>query len=358
MDGFRAQCYHYGLEVHFLQEQTLLVMSSELRKDPLNQRWVIIAAERAKRPSDYDMEPEVAPPTFDPFGAGNEEKTPPEIAAYRDPGTSPNKPGWRVRVCPNKFPALQIEGALSPRGDGIYDGMHGIGAHEIIIDTPKTVRSFTALPDPAVQELLWMYRDRLIDLRRDKRLKYGMVFKNVGQAAGATLYHSHTQLIVTPIVPKNIQQKLDACKDFFDFRGRCLVCDMVTQEVEQKARLVLDTGLFVAFEPYAPRTPFETWIMPKKHESHFEDIQQQACEEMAFILKRTVQRIEKGLGPIPYNYMLFTAPFDCGFLPHYHWHLEIIPRLTRQAGFEWGTGFYINPVPPEDAAEFLRSVKL
>jgi UDPglucose--hexose-1-phosphate uridylyltransferase len=319
---------------------------------------VIIAAERAKRPTDFDLEQEEAAPSFDPFATGNEDKTPPEIAAFRDAGTHPNKPGWRVRVVPNKFPALQVEGTLSPRGDGVYDRMQGVGAHEVIIDTPKTVRSFTALPDPAVQEMLWMYRDRLIDLRRDRRLKYGMVFKNVGQAAGATMYHSHSQLIVTPIVPKNIQQKIDACEEFRSFRGRCLVCDIVAQEVEQKSRVVLDTGLFLSFEPYAPRTPFETWIFPKNHETHFEDIQQQACEEFAFILKRTIQRIEKGLGPVAYNYMLFTAPFDVGGLPHYHWHLEIIPRMTKQAGFEWGTGFYINPVPPEEAAEFLRSVKL
>lgn len=341
-----------------MTEYALNIMPSELRKDPLNQRWVIIAAERAKRPTDFDLEQESPPPSFDPFAMGNEDKTPPEIAAFRDPSTHPNKSGWRVRVVPNKFPALQVEGSLSPRGDGVYDRMQGVGAHEVIIDTPKTVRSFTALPDTAVQEMLWMYRDRLIDLRRDKRLKYGMVFKNVGAAAGATMYHSHSQLIVTPIVPKNIQQKLDACEEFRKFRGRCLVCDIVGQEVEQKSRVVLDTGLFVAFEPYAPRTPFETWIIPKNHETHFEDIQQQACEEYAFILKRTIQRIEKGLGPVAYNYMLFTAPFDVGGLPHYHWHMEIIPRMTRQAGFEWGTGFYINPVPPEDAAEFLRSVKL
>jgi UDPglucose--hexose-1-phosphate uridylyltransferase len=333
-------------------------MPSELRKDPLNQRWVIIAADRAKRPTDFDLEAESGPPAFDPFSPGNEDKTPHEIAAYREPGTHPNKPGWRVRVVPNKFPALQIEGSLSPRGEGIYDRMQGVGAHEVIIDSPKCVRSFTALSDTGVQEMIWMYRDRLVDLRRDKRLKYGMVFKNVGLAAGATLYHTHSQLIVTPVVPRNITQKIDACKQFYDFRGRCLICDMLAQEVEQKARVVLDSGLFLAFEPYAPRTPFETWIVPKNHESHFEDIQPQGCEELAFILKRTVARIEKGLGEIAYNYMLFTAPFDSGGIPHFHWHLEIIPRMTRQAGFEWGTGFYINPVPPEDAAEFLRAVKL
>ena len=333
-------------------------MPSELRKDPLSDRWVIIASERAKRPSDFEIEADASVPSFDPFAPGNEDKTPPEIAAFREAGTLPNKPGWRVRVVPNKFPVLQVEGALNRRGDGIYDRMQGIGAHEVIIDTPDCVRSFTRLPDTQVQEMIWMYRDRLVDLRRDKRLKYGMIFKNVGVAAGAPLFHSHSQLIVTPIVPRNITQQIAVCHEFYEYRGRCLLCDMQAQESEQKTRVVIDSGMFLAFEPYAPRSPFETWILPKNHEAHFEDIQQQECEELAYILRRTVAKIEKGLGRVAYNYMIFTSPFDSGPLPHYHWHIEIVPRMTRVAGFEWATGFYINPVPPEDAAEFLRGIKL
>ena len=333
-------------------------MPSELRKDPLSQRWVIIAAERAKRLSDFELEPSPEVPQFDPFAPGNEDKTPPEITAFRKPGTPPNSTGWRVRVMPNKFPVLGIEGRLSPRGDGIYDHMQGIGAHEVIVDTPKCVRSITALTDPEVQDVIWMYRDRLNDLRKDTRLKYGMIFKNVGAAAGATVYHSHSQLIVTPIVPRAVTQKMESCEEFFQYRGRCLVCDMVAQEIEQGARVVLDTEYFVAFEPYAPRTPFETWIVPKNHESHFEDLRHPECEDLAFTLRRTLALLEKGLGAIAYNYMFFTSPFGCGPLQHFHWHIEIIPRMTRQAGFEWGTGFHINPVPPEEAADFLRSLRL
>jgi UDPglucose--hexose-1-phosphate uridylyltransferase len=333
-------------------------MPSELRKDPLSQRWVIIAADRAKRPSDFEAEPELAPPSFDPFTPGNEDKTPPEIMAYRDRGSHANGPGWRVRTMPNKFPVLQVEGGLQKRGDGIYDRMHGIGAHEVIVDTPKPVRSITEMSEENLQDVIWMYRDRLTDLRRDQRMKYGMIFKNVGAAAGATMYHSHSQLIVTPIVPRNVTQKIDACRHFFDYRGRCLICDMVAQELEQNKRVIIDSECFVAFEPYAPRTPFETWIVPKGHESHFEDIQKRACEDLAFVLRRTMQMIEKGLGKVAYNYMFFTSPFDSGPLPHFHWHIEIIPRMSKQAGFEWGTGFYINPVPPEDAAEFLKGLRI
>ena len=330
----------------------------ELRKDPISQRWVIIASERAKHPSDFLPEEPVSPPSFDPFAEGNEDKTPPEIAAYRDPGSKPNKPGWRVRVVPNKFPALQVEGDLNKRGDGMYDRMQGIGAHEVIIETPKCVRSFTGLPDEHVREILWMYRDRLLDLQRDVRLKYGMLFKNVGRAAGATLYHTHSQLISTPIVPRTIHLKMQACEEYWKFRGRCLVCDMAVQEAEQQVRVVMDSGQFLAFEPYAPRFPFETWIVPKPHASHFEGVHPPLVEELAFILKRTLLKIEKGLNQPPYNYMLFSSPFGSGPSEHLHWHLEITPRLTPVAGFEWGTGFYINPVPPEDAAEFLRNVKL
>lgn len=334
------------------------MIPSELRKDPLSQRWVIIAAERAKRPTDFDSELINEAPAFDPFAPGNEDKTPPEIASYRKPGTLPNKPGWRIRVVPNKYPALQIEGGLDKRGEGIYDSMKGVGAHEVIIDTPDGTQSFTGCTDEHVQDILWMYRDRLVDLSRDKRLKYGMLFKNVGRASGATVYHSHSQLIVTPIVPHHVEEKLAACKKFHDYRGRCLLCDIGLQELEQKSRLVLDSGQFIAFEPYAARTPFETWILPKSHASHFEALTQPLCEELAYILKRTMAKIEKGLKNTAYNYMIFTAPFHAGELPHFHWHIEIVPRLTRQAGFEWGTGFYINPVPPEDAAEFLRGVKI
>ena len=334
------------------------VIPSELRKDPLSSRWVIIAAERAKRPNDFDTDSIGEPPAFDPFAPGNEDKTPPEIASYRKSGTLANKAGWRVRVVPNKFPALQIEGGLNKRGEGIYDRMQGVGAHEVIIDTPECAPSFTGMSDEHVQEVLWMYRDRLVDLSRDKRLKYGMLFKNVGRAAGATLYHSHSQLIVMPIVPDLVEEKLAACKKFFDYRGRCLLCDIALQELEQKNRLVIDSGQFIAFQPYAARTPFETCIVPKNHASHFESINQSLCEELAYILKRAMLKIEKGLKNVAYNYMIFTAPFDAGELAHFHWHIEIVPRLTRVAGFEWGTGFYINPVPPEDAAEFLRGVKI
>jgi UDPglucose--hexose-1-phosphate uridylyltransferase len=246
---------------------------------------------------------------------------------------------------------------LNKRGEGMYDHMRGVGAHEVIIDAPQTVRSISELEEAQVRDMLFMYRDRLFDLRKDPRLKYGLIFKNVGSAAGATMFHSHSQLVVTPTVPQAVMQKIQSCQEYSDFRGRCLLCDMIVQELEQTVRIVIDSDRFLAFEPYAPRTPFETWILPKTHASHFEEITPADAEDLAVVLRRVIKKLEQGLGAIAYNYMLCTAPFDAGALPHFHWHLEIVPRLTKQAGFEWGSGMYINPVPPENAAEFLRDVK-
>ncbi|MCX7803603.1 MAG: galactose-1-phosphate uridylyltransferase [Planctomycetota bacterium] len=326
----------------------------ELRKDPLSLRWVIIATERAKRPSDFRPEPEAKSGGFCPFCAGNEDKTPPEIAAYRERGSERNGAGWRVRVVPNKFPALQIEGSLNKKADGIYDWMQGVGAHEVIIESPQHVTSYAGLPEPAVQEIFWMYRDRLLDLKRDRRLKYGMLFKNVGLSAGASLEHTHSQLIVTPIVPRTVNFKISSCREYYRYHDRCLVCDMVQQELAQRSRVVMETEEMVAFEPYAPRFPFETWVMPKAHASHFENMQRKGIEELARTMKEVLLRLQKALNDPPYNYMVYTAPFDAQEMEEYHWHIEIIPRLTRVAGFEWGTGFYINPVPPESAAAYLR----
>jgi len=330
----------------------------ELRRDPVSDRWVIIAAERANRPSAFLTEDPEPPPGFDPFAEGNEDKTPREIAAVRESGTQPNKPGWRIRVVPNKYPALMVEGDLEKRGVGVYDRMQGIGAHEIIIETPQCVRSFTGLPDSHVIEILGMYRDRLTDLAQDMRLQYGMLFKNVGRAAGATLYHTHSQLIAMPILPRALRVKTERMRQYFQYRERCLLCDLAMQELDEQVRVVMDSGSYLAVAPYASRFPFEVWILPKLHQSHYEAMHPSACEELAFLLKRVLLKIEKGLGMPAYNYMLFTSPFRAQPSEEYHWHIEITPRLTRVAGFEWGTGFYINPVPPEDAAAFLRNVKL
>ena len=324
----------------------------ELRRDPVAGRWVIIASERAKRPDDFAGELPAAPRNLPcAFCAGTESMTPQEIMAVRSGNA------WRSRVVANKFPALMIEGGLSKRGDGMYDVMNGVGAHEVIIESPRHEVSITALSDADVRDVLWLYKQRLLDLRNDYRLVYGLVFKNVKDKAGASMEHTHSQLIATPIVPLQVEQEIRRCSEYFDYRGRCLLCDMVMQEMQSGARMVMDTPNFIAFEPYAARFPFETHLMPKRHMSHFEATDDAMLPELARCLKTSISKIEAALNHPPYNYLIHTSPLNVRSLDHYHWHFEIIPRITRVAGFEWGSGFYINPVPPEQAASFLREVR-
>ena len=328
----------------------------ELRKDPIIGRWVIIATERAKRPHDFHGAAEPPKGGFCPFCEGNEGKTPPEVFSFRDPKTRPDSPGWRVRVVANKFPVLRIEGEPEKRADGMYDRMGGIGAHEVFIESPKHLTSFTPLSDAQVSEIMFSFKERLLDLDQDPRMQYGMLFKNVGSAAGASLEHTHSQLIVTPVVPRRVIEKMDGARRFFEFHDRCVYCDIIDQELSVESRLVLETDNFVAITPYASRFPFETWVLPKKHSSRFEDASNAELADLAYHLRRVLGRIETALEQPPYNMMIHNTAFRMPHLEHYHWHIEIIPRVTRVAGFEWGTGFYINPVPPEDAAEFLRQV--
>lgn len=323
----------------------------ELRKDPIVGRWVIVSTERAKRPAPPKAEPLPSGPC--PFCSGNEQDTPHEILAYRDRTSRADEKGWRVRVVPNKYPALQIEGDLQKRGDGIYDRMNGVGAHEVILECPHHEASMANLSEENIREVLWVYRDRLVDLKKDPRFVYGMIFKNVGTAAGASLEHSHSQLIVTPIVPVNVWEEMNGALEFYNYRGRCIFCDIVHQEQGTAKRVVLDTPNFLAFCPYASRFPFETWILPKHHNSHYENIQKNEVDDLGTVLKTLLLKLEKALDRPAYNYIIHTSPFDMQMTPHYHWHIEVIPRLTRVAGFEWGTGFYINPVPPEQSAKVL-----
>lgn len=328
----------------------------ELRKDPILGRWVIVSAERAQRPGDFKMPPVVAKGGHCPFCEGNESITPPEIMALRPTGSKPNGPGWEIRVVPNKFPALRIEGNLDKKGKGIYDRMNGIGAHEVIIETPKHLLSFCPIPENQIQNLLMVYKERLIDLKKDSRLIYGLIFKNVGDAAGASLEHTHSQLVATPIVPIRINQEIAGSKTFYDYRGRCIFCDIISQEIEDDERIVANDEHFVAINPFASRFPFETWILPKQHLTHFETMPQSLIPGLAHIMKNVCQRLEGALNNPPYNMLIHSTPFDMPRQEYYHWHIEIIPRLTRVAGFEWGTGFYINPVPPEKSTAFLREV--
>jgi UDPglucose--hexose-1-phosphate uridylyltransferase len=326
---------------------------SELRRDPVTGRWVIFAVERAQRPADYAVEDRAPVVSNCPFCEGNESQTPPEIQADRSPGTAFNGPGWRTRVVPNKYPALRVEGDLDKQGEGLYDRMNGVGAHEVFIEGAAHATTVTALPHGTFLSTILAYRARLRDLKKDRRLAYALVFKNVGMRAGASLAHNHSQLIATPVVPIRVRQELEGAHKFFEYRGRCIYCDILWHEKHTKSRIVLETKEFFAIAPYAARFPFETWVLPARHISHFEDTTDAECEALADAMLTVLSRIERALESPPYNYVIHTSPFVDGPLDHYHWHVEIMPRVTMAAGFEWGSGFYINPVLPEEAARFL-----
>jgi len=330
----------------------------ELRKDPITERWVIISTERGKRPSDWASDTKLKGGGFCPFCTGNEDKTPPEIRAVRQPGTAPNTPGWEVRVVPNKFPALQIEGELNRRGEGLYDKMNGIGAHEVIIETPDHAVELANLDLNHIYDILIAFRERILDLQKDQRFKYILIFKNHGIAAGASLEHSHSQLIATPIIPKRVIEELEGAKKHFGFKERCVYCDIIRHEMQGAKRLVVSSADYAVVEPFAARFPFETWLLPVRHHSHFERMDDNEYRGVATALREILQRINKTLENPPYNFILHTSPVQDPAVPDYHWHFEIIPKLTKVAGFEWGTGFYINPTPPELAAQLLREAQV
>jgi UDPglucose--hexose-1-phosphate uridylyltransferase len=330
----------------------------ELRKDPIIGRWVIIATERGKRPHDFVIEEEVVKGGFCPFCPGNEHTTPPEIFAYREQGTEPNTPGWSLRVVHNKFPALIPQGDLDRAGEGMFDKMAGIGTHEVIIENPDHVTTLTNISIDGFVEVLSAYRSRIKTLAEDPRFKYVLIFKNMGRAAGASLEHSHSQLIGLPIVPELVMEELNGSKFYYNWKERCVFCDMIRQELQQKVRVVKENEEFVAICPFAPRSPFEVWILPKMHYSSYDQLPEGSYRLLAEIFRETLQRLEKSLGKAPYNFILHIAPIGESGLPYYHWHFEIMPKLTLMAGFEWGSGFFINPTPPEDAAQYLREVEL
>ena len=327
----------------------------QLRKDPITERWVIIVPERGEftyRPHKEEPQQELG---FCPFCYGNEDKTPAEILAYRRQGCGPNQQGWRVRVVPNRFPALQIEGRLHKAGRGLYDWMNGVGVHEVVIEHPKHGAGFQNYSIEEVEMILWAYRDRYVDLLNDRRFKYLMIFKNQGRTAGASIDHPHSQLIATPVVPKRVIEEISGAQKYFHYKERCVYCDMVRQELKDGSRVIASNESFVALCPFASRFPFEMVVLPRFHSSDFGSMEGEEIRACATVLREAMKRLLGTLDNPPYNYMIHTAPADELHMEHYHWHIEVVPRLTKVAGFEFGSGFYANPTPPEEAAQQLQA---
>lgn len=329
----------------------------ELRKDPVLGRWIIISKERDRRPTDFIVRDSEVHGGFCPLCPGNEKTTPREVLAYGRPiGSVADSNGWTLRVVPNKYPALIIEGELEKEGEGLYDKMSGIGAHEVIVETPDHSETMATMPVNRLAAIFRSYRDRIVDLGRDPRFKYVMVFKNSGRAAGASLEHSHSQLVALPILPRMIVSELDGSLTYYKYKERCVYCDIIRQELKQDIRVVCQNDLFVCLVPFAPRSPFEMWILPKSHSSTFIRQENSSFIKLAEIFSETMKRLDACVPGVPYNYVLHGAPLGSDLLDHFHWHFEIRPKLTQTAGFEWGSGFYINPLPPEDAAVYLKEV--
>jgi UDPglucose--hexose-1-phosphate uridylyltransferase len=328
---------------------------SEIRKDPVTNRWVITLDDRNFKPAtDYGAGGNL--PENDkacPFCPGNEDKTGKTIYSIKSSGDK-----WQVRVIPNNNPYLKVETQLKNKGVGIFDIITGTGANEVIIETPRHDLDFDRLDMAHIVSIIRTYRDRILDLKNDTRLEYMLIFKNRGARAGETVHHLHSQLIAMPVVPASITDEIDSSLKYFSFKKRCIYCDILENEMLLKERLVKETEHFILITPFASQTPFEMWILPKRHTPHFHGINESETKDLAYILKEGISRMNKALNRPSYNYMIHSAPVKAGELEHYHWHLEILPRVKPLAGFEWGSGFYINPTLPEDSAAYLRGITL
>lgn len=317
---------------------------SELRKEPVLQRWVVVMKEERPQPSDKC-----------PFCPGNESETPPEVFAIRPGSTRPNTPGWTVRVIPNRYPLFRIEEEPAKRAYGLYDRMNGVGAHEIVIETPEHTQQFGTLEVSQLLGVLRAYRARMLDLRRDTRFKQIIIVKNDGPAVMA-IPHPHSHIVAFPVVPRRIDEELRGTFSYSQFHDRCIYCDIIGQESSRAERMIVETGLFTAFIPFACRYPFETWILPKKHSCDFGQINDAEVADLARVLRQVCSCFRVALKDTPYSLALHSSPLQEHYRPQYHWHFEVRPRRVEVVhGFEWATGLFIHTIPPEEAAAQLKA---
>lgn len=337
---------------------TIQFNMSELRQNIATKEWVIIATERAQRPEEFGDGVKVYPAKEKntcPFCCGHENRTPPEITSFRSYGTVPNSPGWWVRVVPNQFPALKNEGNVERHKiEDFFVMMPGFGEHEVVIESPEHDQTIATMEQKQVEEIFLAYLKRHQALSQDKRHEMVIVFKNHGSQAGTSLHHPHSQIIATPVTPNHIRHRIEEAMRYFDDNGHCVYCEMIDKELKAKDRIVVESANFVVFEPFASRSPFETWVIPKFHSSDFSGLSEEMAKELAFVTRHALLKIYKALRNPDYNYMIYSGPSHECELEYYHWYIKILPRVTSMAGFELGSGIYINTVIPESAAKFLR----
>lgn len=337
---------------------------STLRRNPVTHGWTIYPEGDFQVPRTSCPEaPEVSPAEC-PFCEGKEHTTPPEIMAIRPHGSMPNSRGWSVRTVPDINAVLRIEGAIRRRAEGIYDLMEGVGAHELIIETPDHYALFSEYDHEKMREVVWMYRERMRDLLQDERFRYIQICRNYGLRAGARIPHPHSLAIALPVVPRWVREEIARAAEFWKMKERCLFCDMIA--LDRKAnRVIFENSQFIALEPFAAGVPYETWIFPVSHQSRFQDIEDYELDSLVEALQKVTKALAQKLNNPPYNLIIHTSPakvsqqWDSSEKPiaeYYHWHIEIIPRLRELNGFEYGTGLYVNPLLPETAAAHLREI--
>jgi UDPglucose--hexose-1-phosphate uridylyltransferase len=326
----------------------------EIRQDPTTRTWILVGHSGADVGQKHAQD-------GCPFCPGHEAETPPTLAAITGPDGA-----WRVRAFPDKMPVFQVEGDLGREAEGVYDRMRNVGAHEVVVETREHGTTLGRLSAEDIARVLQMFRRRIQDLKNDTRFRYIQVFKNQGLQAGSFINHAHSHLVATPVIPRRLEAELRWSKRHFDLKERCLYCDILRQERSQGARMVEEHSAFVAFCPFAPRFSYEVWVLPVAHRHRFEDLDDPALAELAQFLKRVLQRVE---GVIPdYHMVLHTLPNEKSpamwglawesLMADFHWHIEILPRPTEVTRLHREEEFYVNPVPPEDAARQLRDISV
>ena len=330
----------------------------QLRQDLITGRWVALATERARRPDSFTQaarEPVVARDVC-PFCPGHESMTPPEVLAYRAPGLPANGEGWWVRVVPNLYAAFRPEPDGQELRDGRFWQRDAIGACEVLISSPDHRTPTPLLPRRQVEEIIQSYVDRYQHHAGNGALAHALILYNHGRPAGASLEHPHSQLYAIGVQPPSLDDELEGARRFHEQNGACVFCRTLDDERRAGTRIIFENEAFVVFAPYAARTPFETWIMPRRHAASFGELDP-SREKPAFAesLQLTLRALHEGLNDPPFNYFIHSVPFKVDAADAYHWHLELIPKLSTAAGFELGTGMWINVVKPEESASFLRN---
>jgi UDPglucose--hexose-1-phosphate uridylyltransferase len=326
---------------------------SELRRDPVTGRTVIIAPERIA-----GLRPWTPTPTHAmdddlcPFCPGHEHLTGHELLAWRASDRASTAPQWRVRVVPNRLPALRVESHYAEPADGLLQALGGLGAHEVIIESPEHRAEWWSMTPEDIRLVLWAWRERMRDLRRDFRLKTFLVAKNVGAAAGATFDHAHSQLLAFPFVPLHLDDEFVGARTRYETTGRCVFCALLDEELHRGVRVVGQDEYVVALAPFASRVPFETWVLPRRHAASYEDTSDADLAHVAARVRDVIRRLASALRWPPFSVLLHTAP--AGESVSFHWHLEVVPRLTAVNGLAWDGGIHINPVSPEEATRVMR----